>query len=178
MFSFLCCDKGNEKSRVVWSSESPSRGYWKQFFLSRPSEYSQYLPAVEGDTFTQAPMSHPTVQPRGHSGPGYSVPSNNRAKGDTLTQAPVSHQSDAHSYQGSNVPPGYGVHSYPGSIVPPNSPTKGTLWPRLQCPTQQSSQGGHSDPGYSVPPNSPAKEDTYPGSSVPPNSPAKVDALT
>ena len=39
MLSFLCYDKGIEKSLVIWSSESPSRGYWKQFLLSRLCEH-------------------------------------------------------------------------------------------------------------------------------------------
>ena len=39
--------------RRVWLfevSESPSRGYWKQFLLSRPYEHSQNLHAADGDT--------------------------------------------------------------------------------------------------------------------------------
>ena len=38
-------------------SESPSRGHWKQFLLSRPYEVSQYLPAVEGDNLPRGKVS-------------------------------------------------------------------------------------------------------------------------
>ena len=40
-------------------SESPSRAYWKQFFLSRPYEHSQYLPAVEGDSLPRGKVPPP-----------------------------------------------------------------------------------------------------------------------
>ena len=67
---------------------------------------------------------------------------------------------------------------------------RGGHLPKLQCPTQQSSQGGHYDPGYSVPPYNRAKGDTliqapvshqskvYTLTSVPPNTPAKGDTMT
>ena len=42
-------------------SESPSRGYWKQFLLSRPYEHSQYLPAVEGNTLPRSKVSPPST---------------------------------------------------------------------------------------------------------------------
>ena len=40
-------------------SESPSRGYWKQFLLSRPYEQSQNWPVVEGDTLPQGKVTPP-----------------------------------------------------------------------------------------------------------------------
>ena len=78
-----------------------------------------------------------------HSDQGCNVPPYNQAKGGTLTQATLSHQAKIYTLtQAAAVR------------------LRGTLLPRLQCPTKQSSQGGHSDPGYNVPPYNRAKGDT------------------
>ena len=94
MLSFSCNGKGIENSLVIWSSESPSRGYWKQFLLSRLYEHSQNLPAVEWDTLPRhkvfpSPPSTPCMcspQPRLQ----YHT-QQPRAKGDKLAQTTVSH---------------------------------------------------------------------------------------
>ena len=112
------------------------------------------------DTLSQATVSHPTTELRecptqqshssvslsylscsvppsspvkGDTHTQASVPPYNRAKGDTLTQAALSHQAKVYTLT---------------QIAAVQ--LRGTLLPKLQCPTQQSSQGGLSNPGYSV----------------------------
>ena len=80
-FHFYVMIKGLRRDWLFEVSESPSRGYWKQFFLSRLYEHSQNLHVVEGDTLprgivsppttlmhvspsTQATVSHPTTELR------------------------------------------------------------------------------------------------------------------
>ena len=63
MLSFLCYNKGIEKSLVIRSSVSPSRGYWKQFLLPRLYEHSQNLPAVEWDTLPRRKLHPPPATP-------------------------------------------------------------------------------------------------------------------
>ena len=94
----------------------------------------------------EATVSHPTTEIRGdsitkaslsHQAKVYTLTQApyNQAKGSTLTQATLSHQAKVHTLtQAAAVQ------------------LSGSLLPRLQCPTQKSSQGGHSDPGYSVTP--------------------------
>ena len=47
-FHFYVLIKGKRRAWLFDVSESSSRGYWKQFLLSRPYEHSQYLPVVGG----------------------------------------------------------------------------------------------------------------------------------
>ena len=47
-FHFYVMTKGMRRAWLFVVSESPSRGYWKQFLLSRPCKHSQYLPVVVG----------------------------------------------------------------------------------------------------------------------------------
>ena len=59
-FHFYVMIKGLRKTWLFEVSESPSRGYWKQFLLFRPYEHNQYLPVVEGDNLPQGKVSpHP-----------------------------------------------------------------------------------------------------------------------
>ena len=55
--------KGMRRALLFEVYESPSRGYSKQFLLSRLYEHSQYLPVVEGDSLTQGkvPPPHPSI---------------------------------------------------------------------------------------------------------------------
>ena len=120
-----------------------------------------------------------------HSNSGNSVPLNSPAKGYTLTQATVSHstspavtltqQSSEGEHSQATLPhPTFQLRVYSNGIVQPNSPAKGytlikstlshptvqlrgTVYLRLHCPNQQSSQGIHSNSGYSVSFNNPAK---------------------
>ena len=59
MLSFLCYDKGNEKSLVIWSVWKPFKRYWKQFHISHPYEQNQNLAVVERDTLPQGKVSPP-----------------------------------------------------------------------------------------------------------------------
>ena len=58
-FHFYVMIKGLRRAWLFEVSESPSRGYWKQFLLSRSYEHSQNLPAVEGDTLPRGKVSSP-----------------------------------------------------------------------------------------------------------------------
>ena len=78
---------------------------------------------AKGDTLTQATVSHPTFQLRGHSDPDYSVPPYNQTKG-ALTQATLSHQAKVYTPTQAAAVKLRG-HSNPGYSVPPNSPAKG-----------------------------------------------------
>ena len=49
--------KGMRRALLFEVSESPSRGYWKQFLLTRPYEHSQYLPMVKGDNLPRGKVS-------------------------------------------------------------------------------------------------------------------------
>ena len=60
-FHFYVMIKGMRRHLLFEVSESPSRGYWKQFLLFRPNEYSQYLPVVEGDSLIQGKVSLPPL---------------------------------------------------------------------------------------------------------------------
>ena len=51
--------KGMRKALLFEVSESPSRGYWKQFLLSHPYEQSQYLPMVKGDNLPRGKVFPP-----------------------------------------------------------------------------------------------------------------------
>ena len=62
MLSFLCYAVNYHCLRRAWLfeiSESLSRGYWKQFLLSRPYEHSQNLHAAEGDTLPRGKVPPP-----------------------------------------------------------------------------------------------------------------------
>ena len=53
--------KGMRRAWLFEVSESPSRGYWKQFLLSRLYEHSQYLPAVEEDYLPRGKVPPPLM---------------------------------------------------------------------------------------------------------------------
>ena len=93
---------------------------------------------AKGGTLTQATMSHPTDQLRGTLTQATVSHPTTKLRG-ALTQATLSHQAKVHT------------RTQAAAVQ-----LRGLL-PRLECPTQQSSQGGHSDPGYSVPPYNRAK---------------------
>ena len=86
-------------------------------------------------------------------------PPHNWAKGDALTEATLFHQAKVYTLtQAAAVQ------------------LKGTLQPSLQCPTQQSSQGGHSDPGYMSHPTTELRGDTLTQATL--SHQAKVNTLT
>ena len=58
-FQFYVMIKGLRKAWLFEVSESPSRGYRKQFLISRSYEHSQKLPAAEGDTLPRGKVPPP-----------------------------------------------------------------------------------------------------------------------
>ena len=62
-FHFYVMINGMRRALSSEVSESPSRGYWKQFLLSCPYEHSQYLPAVEGDCLPRDKSAPPPLNP-------------------------------------------------------------------------------------------------------------------
>ena len=60
-FHFYVMIKGLRRAWLLKVSESPSRGYWKQFLLSCLYEHSQNLPAVEWDTLPRGKVSPPST---------------------------------------------------------------------------------------------------------------------
>ena len=108
---------------------------------------------------TLLPRLQPPNSPAKEDTLTQAVPPYNRAKGGTLTHATLSHQAKIYTL----------THAAAVQL-------RGTLLPRLQCPTQQSSQGGHSNPVYSVPPCNRAKGDTLTRATL--SHQAKVYTLT
>ena len=60
MLSFLCYDKGNKKSLVIWSFWKPFKKILETILMSRHYEHSQNLPEVEGDSLPWGKVSPPS----------------------------------------------------------------------------------------------------------------------
>ena len=57
--SFLCYDKGNEKSLVIWSFGKPFKKILETILMSHLYKHSHNLPAVEGDSLPWGKVSAP-----------------------------------------------------------------------------------------------------------------------
>ena len=119
-------------------SESPSRGYWKHFLLSRPYEYGQYLPVVEGDNLPRGKVSPPHLNPhvyfhfyvmiKGMGRAWLFEVSDSPSKGywkQFLLSRPYEHSQNLLAADGDPLPL--------GKVVPPTPP------PGVKCPPTQPS---------------------------------------
>ena len=149
-FFFYVLIKGLRRAWLFEVSESPSRGYWKQFLLSHPFEHSQNLHAAEGDILPRGklpPPPRPPLKPHVCFHFYVIIKGLRRA---WLSEVLKAFQEDT----GNNF--SYLVSMNKVRIYLQSS---GTLYPGVNCTPSPTPINSHVcvplSPGYSIPPNSP-----------------------